>query len=86
MQFEGALVREQGVTFAVVIVKPHVLNSQSESGRVAAGFQPAFPGTPIVLMAQNHRGAPTYMGRRDLVNFLSRVPVNAIPWKRYSLN
>jgi hypothetical protein len=86
MQFEGALVREQGVTFAIVIVKPHVLHSNLEADSVAVGFQPAFPGVPIVLMAQNGRGVPTYRGRRDLVNFLSRVPVQAIPWRRYTLN
>ena len=26
MQFDGALIREQGVTFAIVVVKPHVIN------------------------------------------------------------
>jgi hypothetical protein len=26
MQFDGVLLKEQGVTFAIVIVKPHVLN------------------------------------------------------------
>lgn len=86
MQFEGALVREQGVTFAIVIVKPHILNSGHHADEVACSFQPAFPGVPIVLMAQNSRGVPTYRGRRDLVNFLSRVPMQAIPWKRYTLN
>ncbi len=34
MQFEGALVREQGVTFAIVIVKPHVLNSGHQAMRL----------------------------------------------------
>jgi len=31
MQFEGAVIKEQGVTFAIVIVKPHVLNSSSQA-------------------------------------------------------
>lgn len=86
MQFEGALVREQGVTFAIVIVKSHILNSGHQADSVADSFQPTFPGVPIVLMAQNSRGVPTYRGRRDLVNFLSRVPMRAIPWQRYTLN
>lgn len=86
MQFEGALVREQGVTFAIVIVKPHVLDSGHQADNVADSFQSAFPGVPIVLMAQNGRGVPTYRGRRDLVSFLSRVPVRAIPWRRYTRN
>lgn len=86
MQFEGALVREQRVTFAIVIVKPHVINSGHQVEEVAYSLQPAFPGVPIVLMAQNSRGVPTYRGRRDLVNLLSRVPMRAIPWRRYTLN
>jgi hypothetical protein len=86
MQFDGALIREQGVPFAVVAVKPHVVQNRMEAGRAAAGFQPAFPGVPIVLMAQDGHGVPTHLGRRDLVNFLSSVPMRAIRWKRYTLN
>ena len=86
MQFEGALVREQNVTFAVVIVKKHVLDNSAQADGVAGSFQPAFPGVPIVLMAQDSRGRPTYRGRRDIVNFLARVPVRSIPWRRYTLN
>jgi hypothetical protein len=86
MQFEGALISEQGVTFGIVVVKEHILNNQWEANRVAASFQPVFAGAPIVLMAQNSRGVPTYFGRRDLVNRLAQVPMQAIPWKRYTLN
>ena len=86
MQFEAALVREQGVTFAVVVVKSHVLNSDSSCREVATGFQPAFPGVPVVLMAQNGRGRPTYWGRPDIVRFLARVPFQALPWKRWSVS
>lgn len=86
IQFEGALVREQNVTFAVVIVKKHVLDNSTQAENVAKGFRPAFPGVPIVLMAQDSRGTPTYRGRRDIVNFLTRVPVQGLPWRRYTLN
>ncbi|MGV2085678.1 hypothetical protein [Rhizobium sp. K7/93] len=61
MQFEGALVREQGVTFAIVIVKPHVLNSGPQADEVAYSFQPAFPGVPIVLMARKTAGASRHI-------------------------
>lgn len=87
MQFEGAVIKEQGVTFAIVIVKPYVLNNQTEAEGLIASFQrQAFGGIPIILMAQNSSGTPQYYGRRDIVNFLARVPMSAIPWKRYSLN
>jgi hypothetical protein len=84
--FQGALVREQGATFAIVIVKPHVLQVPDQARAAITSFQPLFPGAPIVLMAQNHQGVPTYYGRQDLVNFLSRVPIGSIPWKEYRTN
>ncbi len=86
MQFEGAKVTEQGVTFGIVIVKPHVLNSsQEQAGARALGTQ-AFGPIPIVLMAQDGHGVPTYQGRPDIVRFLSNVFVEQIPWQRYTLS
>ena len=85
MTFQGAVVREQGVTFAVVIVKKHVIDSSTEAGRAIAAFQPVFPGVPVVPMAQDARGTPTYYGRRDIARFLARVPLSATPWKQYTV-
>ena len=85
MQFQGAVVKEQGVTFAVVIVKRTIINNRFEADNAIRNFQPLFPGTPIVLMAQNHRGKPTYYGRQDLSRFLARVPLQAIPWRKYTV-
>lgn len=84
MSFEAALVREQGVTFAVVVVKAHAMNTDDNRRAAAATFQPHFPGVPIVLMKQDGRGRPTYWGRQDIVRFLSRVPCAALPWRRYT--
>ncbi|HMQ30029.1 MAG TPA: hypothetical protein PKD53_04840 [Chloroflexaceae bacterium] len=86
MQFEGAVIREQGVVFAVVIVKKQVVDNVSAARETIQAFQPAFPGIPVVLMGQDSRGRATYYGRSDIVKFLSRIPVSAIPWKRYSLH
>lgn len=85
-QIEGAVIREQGVTFAVVIVRPSVIQNTSEAGRAIQSFQPVFPGMPVVLMAQDGRGRPTYYGRRDLSQFMASVPLRAVPWKRYTIN
>jgi hypothetical protein len=85
MTFQGAVIREQGVTFAIVIVKKHVIDSSSEAGRSIAAFQPVFPGLPVVLMAQDHQGTPTYYGRQDIARFLASVPLEAIPWKEYTV-
>lgn len=83
MQFDGALIKEQGVTFAIVVVKSHVLTSPSKE-RIRASFIPYFGHVPIILMAQNSRGIPTYDGRRDIVRFLANINPARIPWKHYN--
>lgn len=86
MQFQGAVIKEQGVTFAIVIVKSRVIQNRMEADQVIRGFCPTFPGIPIVLMAQDFHGVPEYYGRRDIVQFMADVPLDAVPWKTYSLN
>jgi hypothetical protein len=85
MKVQGAVIREQGITFAVVIVKPHVVQNQFEANQAIQSFSPIF-GHPVVLMAQNSRGTPTYYGRRDIAQFMSGVPLHAIPWREYTIN
>ncbi len=86
MHFQGAVIREQGQTFAVVVVKRHVIDNQSTAADAIANFAPAFPGLPVVLMAQDNSGRPTYYGRKDISQFLATVPMRAIPWREYTLN
>lgn len=86
MKFQGALIKEQGQTFAIVVVKPHILQSSAQADDVRSNFRGVFPGVPIILMAQNSRGTPTYYGRNDIVNFLAKLPISAIPWKEYNYN
>src|SRR4051812_15876484 len=71
MSFDAALVREQGVTFAVVVVKGHAVPTDSSRRQAMAGAAVPFPGVPIVLMVQGGRGRPTYWGRPDIVRFLA---------------
>lgn len=85
MRVQGAVIREQGQTFAVVIVKPHVIQNHAEAAEAIATFAPVF-GVPTVLMAQDSRGTPTYYGRRDIARFLASVPLQAIPWREYTIN
>lgn len=86
MEFEGALIKEQGVTFGILIVKPHIMNSQSESQNMQRFGKQIFGLVPIVLMAQDSRGIPTYLGRKDIVSFLSHMSISRIPWRKYTIN
>jgi hypothetical protein len=84
MSFDAALVREQGVEFAVVAVRRQVVSGDRSRLQAVASFQLAFPGASIVLMTQDGRGRPTFWGRPDIVRFLANVPVNALPWRTFS--
>jgi len=84
MQFQGALIREQGQSFAIVLVKPHVLASSSEASDTQSAFEPAFPSIPLVLAAQTS-GGMRYYGRPDIVRFLASISAARIPWRTYSL-
>ncbi len=86
MQFQGAVVKEQGWVFALVVVKYHVVQNRHEADRAIKSFQPVFPGIPIVLMGQDSRGIPTYYGRNDISRFMASVPLESVPWKNYTLN
>ncbi len=86
MQIDGAIVKEQGVTFAIVVVKENVLRGvRSSIEETRDSFRTIFPGVPIILMAQNARGVPTYDGRPDIVKFLAKIHPSRIPWKRYTV-
>lgn len=84
MQFDGAKITEQGVTFAIVVVKRSILTSTTKE-QVRASFVPYFGNIPIILMAQNSRGIPTYDGRSDIVRFLAKINPSRIPWKHYTV-
>ena len=85
MQFDGAVIKEGNVTFAIAVVKPSALAS-SDIESLRKDFSRVFQNIPVVFMAQNAQGTPRYSGRRDLVNFISRVPLSRIPRKKYNIN
>ncbi len=66
MKFEGAVIKEKGVKFAIVIVKRHIIQNSSKANQTIREFQPVFPDIPVLLMAQDSRGIPTYYGRKNI--------------------
>ena len=85
-QLMGAVIKEQGVTFAVVVVNRTVLNDQSQADKLIQMLGPPFGNIPVILMAQDAKGTPAYYGRPDIAKFLSTVPADSIPWKKYTLS
>lgn len=86
MTIEGAIIREQGQVFAVVVVKSHVVEGSSEANRAISSFVPLFPGMPVVLASQDYRGRFTYYGRPDISRFLASIDPSRIPWRKYNFS
>ena len=83
MPFDAALVRERGVSFAVVSVRSSAVGSESSRQAAVQAFSGEFPGVPIVLMAQEASGRARFWGRPDIVRFLAKVHPARLPWRRY---
>lgn len=86
MKLQGAVVKEQGVTFAIVVVKQSATQTSASSDSARSAFQDYFPGLPLILASQDSRGRFTYQGRKDIVAFLARIDPSRIPWKEYTFS
>ena len=86
MQFQGTLMKEQGIIFAIIKVKEQVVKNSFEAMTTRRVFQTVFTGLPIVLMAQEAGGRAIYDGRDDIVNLLSDMPAGAIPLRQYTVS
>jgi hypothetical protein len=84
--FQGTKIKGGGVTFGIVIVQQDVIANVEEADRMIGDFRKqAFSGLPVVLMALDSQGTPTYYGRADLVRFLLKVGVGSVSWIEYSI-
>lgn len=85
MTIEGAVIIEKGVTFAVIHVDASVTTYTVKSTQTRRALMRFFPGMPIILMSLTPAGTPRYYGRKDIVDFLSSVRLDQIPWKKYHI-
>ena len=85
MKVQGAAISLEGVNFAVVTVGMDLVRNPGEADMAIETIQPAFGGVPVVLMAQNEQGSPTYYGDEDLVRSVADGPIDKMPWKECSV-
>ena len=85
IKIRGAVIIEQGVTFAVIAVKQSVTNYTARIVQVRQELQYFFPNMPIILMSQDKNGTPHFYGRKDIVEFLKTIRLDQIPWKDYHI-
>lgn len=85
MRMIGSVIQEQGVTFALVLVKKHVIDNRIDADRTIESLAKYFPGLSIVLAAQDGQGQFSYYGRDDISRFLAAIDPTRIPWNEYSV-
>jgi len=85
MKIHGAVVIEQEVTFAIIVVKRSAMDSDEAARETRAIFQGLFPGLPLVLASQDENGEFEYQGREDIVGFLASIQAWSIPWMEYTV-
>jgi len=87
MTIDGAIIKEQGVAFGIVIVKQHAMSSSAVAAETRANFQGSlqeFSSIPLILASQESQGLVSSQGKPDIVDFLASIDASRIPWKRYS--
>lgn len=85
MTITGAVIKEQGVTFAVIAVSASITRYTVRLTQARLELSRFFPNMPIILMSQSQNGQPHFYGRKDIVEFLKSIRINQIPWKEYHI-
>ena len=80
--YDVALIREQGINFAVVCVPDGLIASPSQRDQAVRAWCRQL-GMPVALLgARQHR---TY-GRADIVRWLSSISLSRLPWRRVTVS
>ncbi len=72
-----AIIKEQGITFAVVSAKDHVVASPAEAKELIAQLVLIYGG-PVILVGESNRRT---IGRPDIVKFLHGIEPSRLPWR-----
>ncbi|MCI5139343.1 MAG: hypothetical protein D3922_13245, partial [Candidatus Electrothrix sp. AR1] len=75
MQVNGAIVKKQDVTFAIVTVKSFVMKNTAAADRIRSNCSTIrdFQGVPLILAFQESRDQFKYQGRKDIVTYLAKI-------------
>jgi hypothetical protein len=79
MRGKVALVREQGQSFAVLLVKSSVLSSKNRCEEIVAFGEQEF-GVRTALIGEDGRT----WGSPDIVRWLKGVLIEQLPWRDFS--
>ncbi|WP_088226747.1 hypothetical protein [Desulfosporosinus sp. FKB] len=82
-QITGSVVNDQGVKYAIVLVDHDVVQNISQNEEAINAYRHLFPGMPIILLGRDWQGKSTYYGQKDIVDYISQIDPQRIPWRRY---
>lgn len=82
-QIEGAIVNDQGIKCAIVVVKDDIIQDASKSQEAIDAYRHIFPDMPIILLGRDSQGKSSYCGPEDIVKVLAELDPNRIPWSRF---
>jgi len=87
MTLDGAVLHEGGVTFALASVPPNILTNPRTADQLLDSLKrDLFPDMPILLMAREWSGKPSYYGSPDAQRALRGVHIGRIAWSRYNVS
>jgi hypothetical protein len=86
MKFEGAVVEENGVKFAVVKVEKDIFEVTGRARDRMVTYQRVFPDMAVVLMSGEPGAPPNFYGRPDIVRTMMAADLDTIKWQEYSLD
>jgi hypothetical protein len=85
VKVQAAAISLQGHQFVVVVSQMKLVASPGEADMAIDDLQPYFGGVPVVLLAQQDDGSPSYYGDSQLVELLAGIPIDKMPWKEYTV-
>ena len=80
----GAVIREQGVTFAVALVKDPVIRNRTEAARVTASVSGLLRCQLVALIGEST--GEVVANRRDIADFVASIDHDRIPWREYLIS
>jgi hypothetical protein len=83
-QARAAIIKQEGITFAVVHVPASAVQSDAVANRTIKAYESYFD-VPVVLMYDDSKRT-RWFGRNDIVDFISDYSFGDLPWKIYNLD
>jgi hypothetical protein len=84
-QVQAAAISIRGQRMLVVLVGMDLIRGSGEADMAVTELSGRFGGVDVVLMGQDDDGAPHYHGRKELVQLVTGVPIDRMPWESYPL-